>query len=72
VREIAQARGVKNAQIALAWMLSKPLVSAPIIGESKPYQLEDAPFAMEFKLSDEEIKRLEEPYGPHPVLGIEV
>ena len=67
--EIAQARGVKNAQVALAWMLSKPGVSAPIIGASKAYQLEDAIGAMGLKLSEDEIKRLEEPYEPHPVLG---
>ena len=69
ITEIAQARGVKNAQIALAWILAKPGVSAPIIGASKPYQLEDALAALELKLSDEERKRLEEPYEPHPVLG---
>jgi aryl-alcohol dehydrogenase (NADP+) len=69
VTEVAEARGVKNAQIALAWMLAKPGVSAPIIGASKPYQLEDALQAMELKLTDEEMKRLEEPYEPHPVLG---
>ena len=69
VTEVAEARGVKNAQVALAWMLSKPGVSAPIIGASKPYQLEDALSAMDLKLTEDEIKRLEEPYEPHPVLG---
>jgi len=69
VSEIAAARGVKNAQVALAWILAKPGVSAPIIGASKPYQLEDALAGMELKLTEEEIKRLEEPYEPHPVLG---
>jgi aryl-alcohol dehydrogenase (NADP+) len=69
VTEIAQARGVKNAQIALAWILAKPGVSAPIIGASKAYQLDDAMAALELKLTDDEIKRLEEPYEPHPVLG---
>jgi len=69
VTEVAEARGVKNAQIALAWMLAKPGVSAPIIGASKPYQLDDALAAMELKLTQEEMKRLEEPYEPHPVLG---
>jgi aryl-alcohol dehydrogenase (NADP+) len=69
VTEVAEARGVKNAQIALAWMLAKPGVSAPIIGVSKPYQLEDALAVMELKLTEEEMKRLEEPYEPHPVLG---
>lgn len=67
--EIANARGVKNAQVALAWMLSKPGITAPIIGASKPYQLEDALAALSIQLSSEEITRLEEPYEPHPVLG---
>jgi aryl-alcohol dehydrogenase-like predicted oxidoreductase len=67
--EIATARGVKNAQVALAWMLGRPGVSAPIIGASKAYQLEDALEAMEIKLDEAEIKWLEEPYEPHPVLG---
>jgi len=67
--EIAQARGVKNAQVALAWMLSRPGISAPIIGASKAYQLEDALAALDISLTEEEIKKLEEPYEPHPVLG---
>ena len=67
--EIAQARGVKNAQIALAWILSKTGVSAPIIGASKMYQLEDALAAQSIQLTPEEIVKLEEPYEPHPVLG---
>ena len=67
--EVAQARGVKNAQVALAWILGKPGVSAPIIGASKLYQLEDAVAAMEIKLTEEEMKKLEEVYEPHPVLG---
>jgi len=70
VTEVAQERGVKNAQIALAWMLTKPGVSAPIIGASKAYQLEDALAAVELKLTEDEVKRLEEPYEPHPVLGM--
>jgi aryl-alcohol dehydrogenase (NADP+) len=69
VTEIASARGVKNAQVALAWMLAKPGISAPIVGASKPYQLEDALAAVELKLDAEEVRRLEEPYEPHPVLG---
>jgi len=67
--EIAQARGVKNAQIALAWILSKPGLTAPIIGASKPFQLEDALAALSIQLTSEEIAKLEEPYEPHPVLG---
>jgi 1-deoxyxylulose-5-phosphate synthase len=67
--EIAQARGVKNAQIALAWILARPGVTAPIIGASKPYQLEDALTAMSIQLTVDEIARLEEAYEPHPILG---
>jgi len=69
VTEIAQQRGVSNAQVALAWMLGKPAVSAPIIGASKLYQLDDAVGAIGLKLTDDEVKRLEEPYEPHPILG---
>jgi aryl-alcohol dehydrogenase-like predicted oxidoreductase len=67
--EVAEARGVKNAQVALAWILSRPGVSAPIIGASKSYQITDAMEAMQIKLTDDEIARLEEPYEPHPILG---
>ena len=69
VTEVAEKKGVPNAQIALAWMLTKPAVTAPIIGASKPGHLEDAVAALEVKLSNEEIKQLEELYQPHPVLG---
>lgn len=69
VVEIAAQRGVKPAQIALAWLLHKPGVAAPIIGASKMYQLEEAVAAVDIKLSAEELARLEEPYKPHPVLG---
>jgi 1-deoxyxylulose-5-phosphate synthase len=69
VTEIANSRGVTNAQVALAWMLAKPVVSAPIIGASKPCQLEDALGALGLKLTEDEVKRLEEPYEPHPILG---
>ncbi|MGF7039897.1 aldo/keto reductase [Mucilaginibacter lappiensis] len=67
--EIASVKGLPNAQVALAWMLSKSAVTAPIIGASKPGHLEDAVAALTVKLSDEEIKSLEELYQPHPVLG---
>jgi len=60
---------VPRAQIALAWLLSRPAVTAPIIGTTKPHHLEDAVAALSLKLTDEEIARLEEPYVPHPVLG---
>ena len=69
VDEVAKQHGVSNAQIALAWLYSKPIVTAPIIGVTKPGQLEDAIGAMQLKLTDEEIRKLEEVYQPHPVLG---
>jgi 1-deoxyxylulose-5-phosphate synthase len=69
VSEIAQRRGVSNAQVALAWLLKQPAVTAPIIGASKMPQLEEALAALELKLGDEECKLLEEPYQPHAVLG---
>lgn len=67
--EIAKERGVPPSQIALAWLLSKPSVVAPIVGASKPHHLDDAVAAAEIKLEPEEIARLEEPYRPHPIAG---
>ncbi len=67
VSELAERRGVTMAQVVLAWMLSKPYVTAPIIGATKPQHLEDAVAALEVKLSEEEIEQLEEPYRPHPI-----
>ncbi len=67
--EIAQRRGVSNAQVALAWMLEKPGVTAPIIGASKMQHLEDAVAALDVQLDAEEIRQLEEPYQPHSILG---
>ena len=69
ITEIAAARGVNNAQVALAWILQEPGVSAPIIGARKAYQLDDAIAALEIKLSAEEVAKLEEPYEPHRILG---
>jgi 1-deoxyxylulose-5-phosphate synthase len=69
VTEVAEARGLPNAQIALAWMLSKPVITAPIIGATKPGHLEDAIAAVSVKLSEDEVRRLEQGYQPHPVLG---
>jgi aryl-alcohol dehydrogenase (NADP+) len=69
VVELARARGVKPAQIALAWMLAQPAVTAPIVGASKMYQLDEAIAALDITLTADEIKRLEECYTPHPVLG---
>jgi len=67
--EVAQERGVSASQIALAWLLNKPHITAPIIGATKMEHLEQAIAALEIKLSAEEVQRLEEPYKPHPVLG---
>jgi aryl-alcohol dehydrogenase (NADP+) len=69
VGEIAAKRGVSNAQVALAWLLHQPGVTAPIVGASKMAHLEDAVKAVQIKLSDEELRALAEPYEPHPVLG---
>ena len=67
--EIAKQRGVENAQVALAWILGKPGVSSPIIGASKMSHLDQAIEALNIHLDESEIKALEEPYEPHPVLG---
>jgi aryl-alcohol dehydrogenase-like predicted oxidoreductase len=64
--EIARERGVSPAQIAMAWLLSKPAVSSPVFGATRPHHLEDAIAAVSLTLSDEEIRRLEELYQPHP------
>jgi aryl-alcohol dehydrogenase (NADP+) len=69
VGQIAKKRGVSNAQVALAWLMHKPGVTAPIIGASKPHHLDDALAALNLKLDAAEIKALEEPYQPHPILG---
>jgi aryl-alcohol dehydrogenase-like predicted oxidoreductase len=66
---VAKQRGNSNAQVALAWILSKPGVTAPIIGASRMPHLEEAVAALEIKLSEEEVRALEAPYQPHPVLG---
>src|SRR5215475_13366062 len=71
VAEIAKARGVARAQIALAWLLAKPVITAPIVGATKLHHLDDAIAAVEVKLSAEEIAALEDPYIPHAVVGFE-
>ena len=68
VAEVARDRGVAPAQVALAWLLRQPGVTAPIVGVSKLEQLEQAVAGLDVKLSDEEVRRLEEPYVPHRVL----
>jgi len=68
---IAGKRGVPNAQVALAWLLAQPGVTAPIVGASKMHHLEDAVAALRLKLDGAELEALSEPYRPHPVLGHE-
>jgi aryl-alcohol dehydrogenase-like predicted oxidoreductase len=69
VAEIAEQRGVPRAQIALAWVLHQPTVTAPIVGATKPEHITDAVAAVELTLSEDEITRLEKSYGPHEVNG---
>ena len=71
LQSVAEARGVPPAQVALAWLLHKPEVTAPIVGASKGQHLEDAVAALSLKLTGEEMKALEEPYVPHPIAGHE-
>jgi aryl-alcohol dehydrogenase (NADP+) len=68
VETIAKARGVSNMQVALAWVLKNPVITAPIVGTSKTGHLDDAVGALSLKLSDEEVKALEDPYRTKPVL----
>jgi aryl-alcohol dehydrogenase-like predicted oxidoreductase len=67
--QVAGKRGVPLAQVALAWLLGKPAITAPIVGATRPHHLEDAVAALSLHLTHEEIASLEEPYVPHPVLG---
>jgi aryl-alcohol dehydrogenase-like predicted oxidoreductase len=69
VDELATKKGLPAAQVALAWMLTKPVITSPIVGASKPGHLEDAVASLSVKLTAEEVKFLEEEYRPHPVLG---
>ena len=69
VGRVAEARGVPRAQVALAWVLQKPGITAPIVGASKPQHLDDAVAALSLKLTPEEIAALEAPYVPHAVVG---
>ncbi|MDT0472301.1 aldo/keto reductase [Streptomyces sp. DSM 41014] len=69
VTRIAERRGVSRAQIALAWLLHQPTVTAPIVGAGRPRHLEDALAAVELTLDEEELAELESPYSPHPVAG---
>jgi aryl-alcohol dehydrogenase (NADP+) len=69
VGTIAAARGVSRASVALAWVMQKPGVTAPIVGASRASHIEDAVAALAVKLTPEEVASLEAPYAPHPVLG---
>ena len=69
VYEVAETRGLPMAQVAIAWILSKPVVTSPIIGATKAQHLDDAVAAISVQLTPDEIERLEEAYRPQPVLG---
>jgi aryl-alcohol dehydrogenase-like predicted oxidoreductase len=69
VAEVAAARGIPRAQVALAWLLAKPIVTAPIVGATKLEHLNDAVASVNLRLSGDEITALEEPYIPHAVVG---
>jgi aryl-alcohol dehydrogenase-like predicted oxidoreductase len=69
VTQVAQKHGRPNAQVALAWMLSKPVITAPIVGASKMSHLDDAIAALDLKLGDDDIKAMEAPYQPKRVMG---
>lgn len=69
VGEIAGQRGVTRAQVALAWLLGREAVTAPIVGATRLAHLEDAVAATDLELTDDEVERLEAPYRPRPVLG---
>jgi aryl-alcohol dehydrogenase-like predicted oxidoreductase len=69
VSDVAEARGLPMTQVALAWMISKPVITAPIIGATKPHHLDDAVAALSVQLTTDEIRQLEEAYQLHPILG---
>jgi aryl-alcohol dehydrogenase-like predicted oxidoreductase len=69
VGQVAEARAIPRAQVALAWLLRNPVVDSPIVGASKAHHLADAVAALEVQLSDDEVALLEEPYRPHAVAG---
>ncbi|RIJ22061.1 aldo/keto reductase, partial [Clavibacter michiganensis subsp. insidiosus] len=67
--EVAEARGVPRAQVALAWVSRNPVVTAPIVGGTKASHIEDAVASLDLELTDDEVSRLEEHYVPHAVVG---
>lgn len=72
VIQVASDRGVPPAQVALAWMLAQPWVTAPIVGATKVHHLDDAVAAVDLELDPAEIEALEKPYQPRPTTGIRV
>jgi len=72
VANVADKRGVSRAQVALSWLLSKPVVTAPIVGVTSPEQLDDLLGSLSVELSAEEIEQLEDPYEPHAISGLDV
>jgi aryl-alcohol dehydrogenase (NADP+) len=70
VAQLAELRGVPRAQIALAWMLSKPVVTARLIGTTRIGHIDDAVAALDVTLTDDEIAALEQPYTPRPIVGL--
>ena len=71
VAEVAAELAVPRAQVALAWVLRNPVVTAPIVGASRLGHLDDAIAALDVRLTDDDVARLEEPYAPHPVVGFQ-
>ena len=71
VTQVAAARGIPRAQVALAWLLAKPVITAPIVGATKLQHLDDALASVHIKLSENELALLEEPYVPHAVVGFD-
>src|SRR5882672_5423713 len=71
VAQVAAARGIPRAQVALAWLLAKPLITAPIVGATKLQHLDDALASVRVRLSKDEVALLEEPYVPHAVVGFD-
>jgi 1-deoxyxylulose-5-phosphate synthase len=69
VGQVADQRGIPRAQVALAWLLAKPGITAPIVGATKPHHLDDAVAALDVDLTDDEIELLEKPYQPHTIAG---
>ena len=69
LHRLAKERELPAAQIALAWLLAKPGVCAPIVGATKPHHMEDAIRAVDVRLDEQELSRLETPYRPHRILG---